>query len=58
MDEAVPSMHGQPILVKTSLGSRYMKIVIDPQVQALDGKAYDIMFIGTGDLYCLRILTY
>ncbi|KAK2718894.1 semaphorin-1A-like isoform X2 [Artemia franciscana] len=54
MDEAVPSMHGQPILVKTSLGSRYMKIVIDPQVQALDGKAYDIMFIGTDNGKVIR----
>lgn len=27
---------------------RFTKVVVDPQVKALDGKAYDVLYIGTG----------
>lgn len=27
---------------------RFTKVAVDPQVKALDGKAYDILYIGTG----------
>lgn len=29
---------------------RFTKVAVDPQVKALDGKAYDILYVGTGEL--------
>ncbi|XP_043209574.1 semaphorin-1A-like isoform X2 [Amphibalanus amphitrite] len=47
MDGAVPSLHGRPLLARTSLRHRFTKIAVDPQVQAADGTLYDVLFIGT-----------
>ena len=36
---------------------RFTKVAVDSQVKALDGKVYDILYIGTGELprdYCQR----
>lgn len=30
---------------------RFTVIAVDPQVTAIDGKTYDVLFIGTGILY-------
>ena len=49
MDGAVPSLHGRPLLARTSLRHRFTKIAVDPQVQAADGTLYDVLFIGTGE---------
>lgn len=46
MDEAVRPINGKPVLVKT--GALLSRIVVD-RVQALDGRAYDVMFISTGN---------
>lgn len=29
---------------------RFTKVAVDAQVKALDGKAYDILYVGTGKL--------
>ncbi|XP_043209579.1 semaphorin-1A-like isoform X3 [Amphibalanus amphitrite] len=47
MDGAVPSLHGRPLLARTSLRHRFTKIAVDPQVRAADGTLYDVLFIGT-----------
>ena len=49
MDGAVPSLHGRPLLARTSLRHRLTKIAVDPQVRAADGTLYDVLFIGTGE---------
>ena len=48
MDSAVPALHGQPLLMRTSLHQRFTKITVDPQVRAADGTLYDVLFIATG----------
>jgi semaphorin 6 len=47
MDEAVSAFFTRPLLVRVSLEYRFTKIAVDWQVGALDGKAYDVLFIGT-----------
>ncbi|XP_043238137.1 semaphorin-1A-like isoform X1 [Amphibalanus amphitrite] len=49
MDSAVPTLHGQPLLMRTSLHQRFTKIAVDPQVRAADGTLYDVLFIATDD---------
>lgn len=49
MDTSVPSLYGQPLFVKVSLQYRLTAIVVDPQVKALNGKKYDVVFVGTDD---------
>lgn len=41
----------QPRCNKVSYYSyRFTKVAVDAQVKALDGKAYDILYVGTGKL--------
>jgi semaphorin 6 len=47
MDKAVSAFFTRPLLVRVSLEYRLTKIAVDWQVRALDGKAYDVLFIGT-----------
>ncbi|XP_050423929.1 semaphorin-1A [Adelges cooleyi] len=47
MDEAVRSFYRQPIIIRTSVNYRFTVIAVDPQVKAIDGKTYDVLFIGT-----------
>ncbi|KAK7083551.1 Sema domain, partial [Halocaridina rubra] len=51
MDEAVPAFFGRPILISTSFhySGRFTSIAVDSQVRTPDGKAYDVLFIGTDD---------
>ena len=50
MDSAVPTLHGRPLLMRTSLHQRFTKIAVDPQVRAADGTLYDVLFIATGEV--------
>lgn len=34
---------------------RFTKVAVDPQVKALDGKAYDILYVGTGEIQQLCV---
>lgn len=49
MEIAVPSLHNQPIFVKVSLQYRLTAIAVDSQIEALNGKKYDVVFVGTDD---------
>lgn len=49
MDKAVPSFLARPILVRVSLQYRFSAIAVHPQVQAMNGNKYDVMFVGTDD---------
>ncbi|XP_029677618.1 semaphorin-1A-like isoform X2 [Formica exsecta] len=56
MDDAVQSYFSLPVITKTSFNYRFTKVVVDPQVKALDGKAYDMLYIGTDDGRVLKAL--
>ncbi|XP_021699598.1 semaphorin-1A isoform X2 [Aedes aegypti] len=49
MDSSVPSLHARPVFTRVSLLYRLSAITVDPQVKALDGKTYDVIFVGTND---------
>ncbi|XP_034934112.1 semaphorin-1A-like isoform X2 [Chelonus insularis] len=49
MDEAVQSFFALPVLTKVSFNYRFTRVAVDPQVKALDGRTYDILYIGTDD---------
>lgn len=56
MDEAVPAFFTRPILIRISLQYRFTKIAVDQQVRTPDGKAYDVLFIGTDDGKVIKAL--
>ncbi|KAJ9597977.1 hypothetical protein L9F63_011178, partial [Diploptera punctata] len=56
MDEAVPAFFTRPILIRISLQYRFTKIAVDQQVRTPDGKAYDVLFIGTDDGKVIKVL--
>jgi semaphorin-1A, putative (fragment) len=47
MDKAVNPLWGAPVLIHTSFNFKYTKIAVDPQVLAMYGKTFDVLFIGT-----------
>lgn len=47
MDQAVPSYWGKPIIIHAGFDYRFTYIAVDPQVEAVNGKKYDVLFIGT-----------
>ncbi|XP_058838502.1 semaphorin-1A [Topomyia yanbarensis] len=49
MDSSVHSLHSRPVFTRVSLLYRLSAITVDPQVKALDGKTYDVIFVGTND---------
>lgn len=55
MDEAVHPVSGGALLVKR--GALLSRIVVD-RVQALDGKIYDVMFIGTENGFIQKAVNY
>lgn len=56
MDEAVPAFFTRPLLIRISLQYRFTKIAVDQQVRTPDGKAYDVLFIGTDDGKVIKAL--
>ncbi|XP_021930956.1 semaphorin-1A isoform X3 [Zootermopsis nevadensis] len=56
MDEAVPAFFSRPLLIRISLQYRFTKIAVDQQVRTPDGKAYDVLFIGTDDGKVIKVL--
>ncbi|XP_025160638.1 semaphorin-1A [Harpegnathos saltator] len=56
MDDAVQSYFALPVITKISFNYRFTKVAVDPQVKALDGKTYDILYIGTDDGRVLKAL--
>uniref|UniRef100_A0A182NJT2 Sema domain-containing protein n=1 Tax=Anopheles dirus TaxID=7168 RepID=A0A182NJT2_9DIPT len=49
MDSSVRSLHSRPVFTRVSLYYRLSAIAVDPQVKALDGNRYDVIFVGTND---------
>ncbi|XP_058123181.1 semaphorin-1A [Anopheles coustani] len=49
MDNSVRSLHSRPVFTRVSLYYRLSAIAVDPQVKALDGHRYDVVFVGTND---------
>ena len=49
MDYAVPAFFSRPVLIRISSQYRFTKVAVDPQVRTPDGRAYDVLFIGTDD---------
>lgn len=49
MDYAVPAFFSRPVLIRISSQYRFSMIAVDPQVRTPDGRAYDVLFIGTDD---------
>ncbi|XP_046404618.1 semaphorin-1A [Ischnura elegans] len=47
MDESVPSLFGEPIVIRTSFHYRFTQIAVDPQIKTPGGNTYDVLFIGT-----------
>ncbi|CAL4126343.1 unnamed protein product [Meganyctiphanes norvegica] len=47
MDEAVPALFGQPIILKTTFDYRFSVLAVDPQVPLLTGGTVDVFFIAT-----------
>jgi len=47
MDESVPSMLNEPLIIRTGFHHRFTRIEVDPQVKTPEGKYYDVLFIGT-----------
>ena len=47
MDEPVTPFFGAPILIRTGLVSRFTTIAVDPQVGTTEGKAFDVIYVGT-----------
>ncbi|XP_014673346.1 PREDICTED: semaphorin-1A-like isoform X2 [Priapulus caudatus] len=56
MDMPVPPMGSEPLLVRTHLQSKFTHITVDPQVVAVDGSTYDVMFVGTSDGFVFKSL--
>lgn len=56
MDGAVNPIHESPLLVHTGSNYKFTSIAVDPQVETLNGKSYDVVFIGTDDGHVLKLI--
>lgn len=57
MEQAVPSLFGRPILTRVNLKHRFTAITVDPQIRAMDGHIYDVIFVGTDDGRVIKFIT-
>lgn len=55
METVVRSMHDRPLLTRVNLKHSFTAITVDPQVRALDGNFYDVIFVGTNDGRVLKL---
>ncbi|TRY67923.1 hypothetical protein TCAL_15816 [Tigriopus californicus] len=56
MDWSVNSKSRGPLFIKTSMGERLTVLDTDPQVEALDGTRYDVIFVGTNRGRVLKLV--
>lgn len=56
MNDAVPSLGHQPILVNGGFNYRFTRIAVHEQYLAVDGRYYDILFIGTNEGHVLKVV--
>lgn len=51
MEDAVPALFGQPILVRVSLQYRFTAITVDSQVESVNKGKFDVLYVGTGQFF-------
>ncbi|XP_028966912.1 semaphorin-1A [Galendromus occidentalis] len=56
MDLAVPAYFGRPIVVHTGFNYRYTCVAVDGQVEGVNGKMYDVLFIGTDHGHVVKVV--
>uniref|UniRef100_A0A914VET5 Semaphorin-1A n=1 Tax=Plectus sambesii TaxID=2011161 RepID=A0A914VET5_9BILA len=57
MADVVPNFFGSPLVVHAGVDNdRFTQIAIDPQVHALDGRRYDVLFVGTDRGHVLKLI--
>lgn len=56
MDGVVNPIHQSPLLVHTASNYKFTAIAVDPQVETLNGKSYDVVFIGTDNGNVLKLI--
>lgn len=56
MDGAVNPIHEAPLLVHTGSNYKFTAVAVDPQVETMNGKSYDVVFIGTDDGHVLKMI--
>jgi semaphorin 6 len=53
---AVNPIHDSPLLVHTGSNYKFTSVAVDPQVETLNQKSYDVVFIGTDDGHVLKLI--
>lgn len=56
MHGVINPIHDAPLLVHTGSNYKFTSIAVDPQVETMSGKIYDIMFIGTDNGQVLKVI--
>ncbi|KAB0801078.1 hypothetical protein PPYR_05432 [Photinus pyralis] len=56
MEDAVPALFNQPILVRVSLQYRFTAITVDPQVETVSGDVFDVLYVGTDNGKVLKVV--
>jgi semaphorin 6 len=56
MYDTVSNFFEQPLLVETSSKLRFTQIAVDSQVKSVDGRNYDVIFVGTEDGRLLKLV--
>ncbi|KAF5281101.1 hypothetical protein FQR65_LT02967 [Abscondita terminalis] len=56
MEEPVPALFGQPILVRVTSQYRLTVITVDPQVEAVNNEKFDVLYVGTDDGKVLKVV--
>lgn len=57
METSVPAVHGRPLLTRVNLKHVFTAITVDAQLEGLDGRLYDVIFVGTDDGRVLKIVS-
>lgn len=53
MERTVPSFNGRPLLIRVSMQYRFTTITVDPQVRTKNDETFDVIYVGTGELWRL-----
>lgn len=56
MHGAVNPIHDSPLLVHTGANYKFTSIAVDPQIEAMNGKIYDVLFVGTDNGHVLKVI--
>lgn len=56
MNDAIQPVHGEPLLIQTGMKHKFSAIVVNPQVSSLNGKAYDVIYLGTDSGSVIKLI--